>query len=229
MNVTQKIKMDLLSKQNVQTIYAVRDDTNSRLVQISLFEGGVPWEVPLDATIAIGYRSENGASGVYDTLPNGENASIYDGNQITISLVPASLYAGTTKVTVSISDKNGNQISTFPLNVEVDENYSYGASEPETYINLRQWLSVALSDIVLGGSGLSENAKTLLLTILRNGVYVSDQSENIAALEQALKENSGGDSDDSDEEESVIIQTGGTLYIVSGVTVAQAGSTLTFM
>lgn len=44
-----------------------------------------------------------------------------------------------------------------------------------------------------GGSGLSENAKTLLLTILRNGVYVSDQSANIAALEQVLKETAGDD------------------------------------
>lgn len=148
MNVTQKIKMDLLSKQNVQTVYAVRDDTNSRLVQISLFEGGVPWEVPSDAKIAIGYRSSNGASGVYDTLPDGEIASMYDGNKITISLVPVALYPGTTKVTVVIADENDNQISTFPLNVEVDENYSYGASEPENYINLRQWMSAELASLI---------------------------------------------------------------------------------
>lgn len=56
-------------------------------------------------------------------------------------------------------------------------------------------------------SGVSSNAKTLLITILRNGVYSSDQSENIAALETALEsggsddsgESGGGDSGDSGE------------------------------
>jgi hypothetical protein len=148
MNVTQKIKMDLLSKQNVQTIHAVRGDTNSRRIQIALFEGGIPWEVPDGAHIAIAYLASNGANGVYDTLPNGEIASTHDRNKITILLVASALYPGTTKVTVAISDENDNQISTFPLNVEVDENYSCGASEPENYINLRQWMSAELSALL---------------------------------------------------------------------------------
>lgn len=144
MNVTQKIKMDLLAKQNIQTIHAVRDDTNSRLIEISLFEGGIPWAVPVNSNIAIAYLSANGANGIYDTLTSGEVAYSFEENKITIVLVPASLYPGTTSITVVISDETGSQISTFPLKVEVDENYSYGASEPENYINLRQWMSAEL-------------------------------------------------------------------------------------
>ena len=37
-----------------------------------------------------------------------------------------------------------------------------------------------------GGSGISTTAKNLLITILRSGVYTSDQSSNITALETAL-------------------------------------------
>lgn len=150
MYTTHKIKMDLLTKQNIQTIHAVHDDTNSRYIEISLFECGIPWKVPENSQIAISYLAANGASGIYDTLPNGADAYIYGENKITIILIPSALYPGTTKVTVVISDENSNQISTFPLNVEVDENYSYGASKPETYINLRQWLSKELADMVIG-------------------------------------------------------------------------------
>lgn len=148
MYTTHKIKMDLLTRQNIQTIHAVHDDTNSRYIEISLFECGVPWKVPENSQIAISYLAANGANGIYDTLPNGADAYIYGENKITIILIPSALYPGTTKVTVVISDENSNQISTFPLNVEVDENYSYGASKPETYINLRQWMTAELANLV---------------------------------------------------------------------------------
>lgn len=46
-------------------------------------------------------------------------------------------------------------------------------------------------------SGLSAEASALLITILRNGVYSNDQSENITALESALA--SGGSEEEPDE------------------------------
>lgn len=48
-------------------------------------------------------------------------------------------------------------------------------------------------EMLNAGGGLSENAKLLLISILKNAVYTSDQTENIDALEIALDE-SGGDS-----------------------------------
>lgn len=42
------------------------------------------------------------------------------------------------------------------------------------------------------GNGLSNTAKTLLITILRNGVYSTDQSANITALENALASGGSG-------------------------------------
>ena len=42
------------------------------------------------------------------------------------------------------------------------------------------------------GSGLSSNAKTLLIAILRNAIYNSDQSENITELEVELERTSDG-------------------------------------
>lgn len=72
-----------------------------------------------------------------------------------------------------------------------------------------------------GGSGLNATAKNLLITILRNGVYSTDQSANITALETALS--SGGN---TEQPESGIVQTGSILAITSGVTATQTGSVL---
>lgn len=71
-------------------------------------------------------------------------------------------------------------------------------------------------------NGLSSTASSLLITILRNGVYSTDQSANITALEAALASS-------EEETESVITQDGSVLNIVSGVMASQVGSVLTIM
>ena len=72
-----------------------------------------------------------------------------------------------------------------------------------------------------GGGGLSQNAKSLLITILRNATYEIDQTANITALETAL---SG--STEPEQPESGIVQSGSVLAITSGVTAIQTGSML---
>ena len=72
-----------------------------------------------------------------------------------------------------------------------------------------------------GGGGLSQNAKSLLITILRNATYEIDQTANITALETALSE-----STEPEQPESGIVQSGSVLAITSGVTVIQTGSML---
>ena len=53
--------------------------------------------------------------------------------------------------------------------------------------------AIANGEIVAGG--ITSTAKTLLINILRNAVYTSDQSANITALESALNNGIGGGSD----------------------------------
>lgn len=89
-------------------------------------------------------------------------------------------------------------------------------------------LSEEISNLPTGGSGLNNTAKNLLITILRNGVYSTDQSANITALETALS--SGADIPDTpvepEQPEIGIVQTGSILAITSGVTATQTGSLL---
>lgn len=75
--------------------------------------------------------------------------------------------------------------------------------------------------------GLSATASALLITILRNGVYSTDQSANITALEAILASGGGSDEPDAPEPPASDVEQNGTiLSIVSGVTVSQTGSVL---
>jgi hypothetical protein len=77
--------------------------------------------------------------------------------------------------------------------------------------------------------GLSAAAAGLLITILRNGVYTSDQSANIDALaaELSVTEPDEPDTPDTpDIPEADITQSGSVLTIVNGVTATQTGNVL---
>ena len=65
-----------------------------------------------------------------------------------------------------------------------------------------------------GGTGLTETAKQYLITILRNGIYKTDQSANITALETALD---GGGSSTS---------TYLVIYSLSSVTSSNSGASV---
>lgn len=71
----------------------------------------------------------------------------------------------------------------------------------------------------LPGNGINSVARNLLITILRAGVYTTDQSGNIEALEQTLSV--GG------EQPSGIVQNGSVLAVTGGVTASKSEDTLT--
>ena len=73
-------------------------------------------------------------------------------------------------------------------------------------------------------STLSATAINTLISVLLNGVYVNDQSENITLLKQLLESSQPDES--IPDEESGIVQVGSVLMISSGVNVTQSGTTL---
>ena len=74
MKVTKRIQVDLQQPALHPVVYAMQNDSSTREVEIALFSGGVAWEVPLDATLAIAFKKQDGKSGLYDRLPNGDLA-----------------------------------------------------------------------------------------------------------------------------------------------------------
>lgn len=148
MKIIKKIKMDLLNKQNIPVIDAVQGDSNTRVLEFSLYSGGIPWSVPDGVSVAVAYLRTDGAKGIYDTLADGSAAISVAGNVVSAILVPQALaVAGDTKLTV-VFMADGEQLATFCVTLRVAQNPAIGAVEPEDYINLRQVL-VEMVDKVL--------------------------------------------------------------------------------
>ena len=77
----------------------------------------------------------------------------------------------------------------------LEEAETVAASIPQDYsalsedvTDLKSTITAIEAEIETLDGGLSETAKTLLITILRAGVYTSDQSDNIDALEEELED-----------------------------------------
>ena len=121
---------------------------------------------------------------------------------------------------MAIYDIHGNVLSESDIVVDKTLTKAGQAADAKATGDAIRSLSEEIANLP-GGGGLSQNAKSLLITILRNATYEIDQTANITALETALSE-----STEPEQPESGIVQSGGVLAITSGVTVIQTGSML---
>lgn len=133
---------------------------------------------------------------------------------------------GTTTATIA-NGKDGKDGSDATVTAEnIEEALDYTPAKQTDVDKLYEEI-VDLKENGVGGgsgSGLSATAKNLLITILKNAVYETDQSSNITALEVALaNSSSGGESGDTT---SGISQIGSILIIESDVTATQTGTVL---
>ena len=60
MTIQHNITLDLVQPGLAPRIYAVQNDTNSRVVQITLTDKGQPWAIPADAKPSLSYRKSDG-------------------------------------------------------------------------------------------------------------------------------------------------------------------------
>ena len=208
MIVTHKINMNLDRAGVMPRVDVVQGDANTREIQFSLFSGGQAWEVPTDAQVLVRYKKANGAGGTYDTMSDGAAAAVVSGNTVTVTLEPQALSAdGSVSLAVTLA-KGDAELSTFAVQLNVMKNPTAVTDDDGNYVSVSgllpapdsaevgQYLEVAAVDengkitemkaVDAPSGGLDDDATTLLITILRNGVYSTDQSANITALETAL-------------------------------------------
>lgn len=79
-------------------------------------------------------------------------------------------------------------------------------------------------DNLPSSGGMSANARNLLISILKSGLYEEDQTGNILALEAALAATGSGGTVETPVDG--VTQTGNILSVVSGVTVSQTDAML---
>ena len=120
---------------------------------------------------------------------------VFQGNECHVPII-----YNTNKVRVGVFA--GNLCTSTPAIVKANKGILCVGGSPEAptedvYAQIMRKLNIMLPD----GSGMNLIAFELLIEILRNGVYSTDQSANITALETELG-TSGGGGDDSGETET---------------------------
>lgn len=146
MRVTNILKVDLASKQNVTAFDVVQGDT-ARAVEFVLFDKARPFIVPEGSLVLIRYKRADGAGGVYDTMPNGETAFVIDGNKVTVGIADLAIAVpGETDFQIAISNA-GELVSAFSVAIRVQADPSADAITPENYVNIQHWLEIEIEKI----------------------------------------------------------------------------------
>lgn len=145
MIITTKLKMDLDRKGLACRVDGVQGDVNTRVVELALFAGGAPWQIPEGVSAQVRFRKSDRTGGVYDTLPDGTQAWQTDGNVLSVTLAPQMLTAkGEVKMQVELVQAE-KSLATFLIFLDVEENPATGVLRSTQYVNMRAWLTDQLN------------------------------------------------------------------------------------
>lgn len=195
MKITHDLKIDLARPEIVPPVAVVQGDTYTRAVKISLYANGEPWAPPADCTAAVGFLKPDGASGLYDKLPNGEVAATVDGSTVTAILAPeVTTCPGTVMASIVFYDESMDTLATFPFQVLVERNPAAGTPLSNNYYTLQNLdqINAAYNDLlVLLTAKLPQPEGSAKVGYYLRVAQV-DAAGNVVALETVAAAPSGG-------------------------------------
>ena len=145
MIITNKFKLDLQNPGTVPTINAVQNDSGSRNLEIALFSGRQPFVFPETGRVVIRYKKSDGKGGEYDTLPDGQCASQWIRNLLTVTLAPQVLTTPGS-VLLSVTLLHGEaQLSVFPIRLAVQPIAAASQADSEDYFYITGLLPAPVS------------------------------------------------------------------------------------
>ena len=211
MNVINAVTIDL-NKPRKNVVHLGQGD-NTHQISLTILSDGLPYDVTADAGGAtinkfVKYIKANGVDGSYDTTSTGVTAVVAGSasNKWTVTLDEhATDYPGFAEVFVVFATGSGKVLHSFPITVDVVRTTSGNTDPGEPYYNNSGFVMVANQTaktsamtqrvgidgvgrlwVPPGEGGLSSSAATLLISILQNGLYVTDETANILALDALL-------------------------------------------
>ena len=136
MKVIQKLRMDLARCGCPPIAGAVQSEANTRVLEVSLYDNGVAWEIPAGTVIDVAYQKPDGTKGIYSRLPDGSPATTFTGNVLSATLAPQVLTcAGPVRATFVFSKDGEKTLAAFPFTITVEANPAAGAEISEDYFN----------------------------------------------------------------------------------------------
>ncbi len=140
MNLVKTIKIEMSDWSPGQQLgdIAVVGDSGARILEFELLEGGREWTIPEGVRPALGFRSDGGYSGEYDTMPDGTDAFEIEGNRVRMRLVDQiTAAAGSVRMMLVLRSEQMEQASSFPFFVSIAQGIPGVEPLPKAYY----WLS----------------------------------------------------------------------------------------
>lgn len=171
MIVTQKLMMNLSSRDIPQHIDVMQEDKYTRNIEMSLYANNLSWDIPSGATAVIRYQKPDGTGGNYNAMPDGSLAYSISGNTLTVALAPqVCTVPGSVSLAVGLL-KGIEELNTFSVCINVHRNPGIDVLS-ENYVKLLG---------VLPDSGWTPN---MYLGTDENGIVVAKEITDSVTMDQ---------------------------------------------
>ena len=122
---------------------AVSGDSGTRSLVFALMEDGKPWPVPEGTRPALAFQTDLGSSGEYDTMPDGTDAAMIDGNLVTVRLVDEILVRpGKVALSLILRNDQLQRLSSHPVMLTVSQGLGDVPGLPVRYYRVRDLAEV---------------------------------------------------------------------------------------
>lgn len=148
MIITHKLEMDLCRRDRMPGMDAVQGDANTRVLELTLFENGTPWNIPEGASVWMRFCRSDGVKGIYDTLPDGTAAWAAEENVLSVTLTPQMLAAAGTVLAQIELVQGSASVASFPVQITVERNVAADVVGMEDYVNMLQWMQAELDSLL---------------------------------------------------------------------------------
>ena len=136
MKVIHTLRMDLARCGPRPVVAAVQGEANTRVLEVSLYDNSVAWEIPAAAVADVAYQKPDGTQGIYSRLPDGSPATSFSGNVLSATLAPQMLTCAGPVLATFVFSKDGEKtLAAFPFTITVTANPAAGAERSEDYFN----------------------------------------------------------------------------------------------
>ena len=179
MIITNKFNVHLDCFTFIPVMYAMQCDSNTRVLQFSLYNRGDIYLIPDGVSASVSYKKTDGTGGFYDTLPDGTTPACEIDKSVVRAIMSEQVLAcpGHTQVTVSLKQKDC-VLAAFPVIIEVLPNPGVGAAKSVDYFSLAAAINAAEK---------AAGKPSLTLTVIRDdGKYRLKEGYTAADLDRVF-------------------------------------------